>query len=202
MGFNKDNIDSNMARESRILRRELIPLKGHDENVVINVPMQFKMTKVLVGSCTDSVFINSTYFNRPYCVNSDYEPQTIRLGIHENPLDICAMDNNTQIRFFVPDHVASQHRITALFSISGGVPQEIMDAVLIQRDTQKLFKVELLNETVALENDNGSKRLPLCCTSLIRQNNVFTISPECLKKKAAGFRYDYISFDVKVTFCR
>ncbi len=198
MGSDKDN----MARKSRILRQELIPLKGHDENVVINVPMQFKMTKVLVGSCTDSVFIDSAYFNRPYYVNSDYEPQTIRLGIYDNSLDIGAMDNDTRIYFSVPDHVASQHRITALFSIDGKISQEIMDAVLIQGDTQELFKVELLDETVTLENKDGSKRLPLIYASLRKQNDVFTISPEYLKEKAAGFRYDYISFDVKVTFCR
>lgn len=198
MGSDKDN----MARESRILRQELIPQKGHDENVVINVPMQFKMTKVLVGSCTDSVFINSTYFNRPYCVNSDCMCQTIRLGIYDNPLGIGAMDNDTRIYFSVPDHVASQHRITVLFSIGGKISQEIMDAVLIQGDTQELFKVELLDETVTLENKDGSKRLPLIYASLRKQNDIFTISPEYLKEKAAGFRYDYISFDVKVTFCR
>lgn len=112
------------------------------------------------------------------------------------------MDNNTQIYFSVPDHVASQHRITALFSIGGKISQEIMDAVLIQGDTQDFFKVELLDETVVLENEDGSKRLPLFYASLRKENNIFTIAPEYLKEKVAGFRYDYISFDVKVTFCR
>lgn len=200
MRSDKDGMDTNMAREARILRRELIPRKGRKENIMINVPMQFKMTNVLVSSGTDSVFIDSFYFNRVYHINSDCTSQLIRLGIHDNPLSVCAMGNDTRIFFSVPDYVASQHRIAGLFSIGGEVSQEIIDAVTLQGPTQELFKVELLDETIALENGDGSERLLLSFASLRKQNDIFTIAPEYLKEKAAGFRYDLISFRVKLLF--
>lgn len=199
MRFNEDNMDVDITQASRILRLCPISKKGRDGEMMISVPMSFKMQEVSVDSGSATLFIEGDYFNRIYHMDPSHIFYDIRLGIHDDPLGVGILDNDTRIFLSIPDHVALQHRIAGLFTVSREPAQKIMDAVILQAP-QDLFKLELLDDTVALEDHDGSKRLPLSYAALKRQDGIFTFSPTYLKQKIAAFRYDYISFRVRAIF--
>lgn len=148
--------------------------------------------------------VDGTSYGREFVVENE-RVYTVRLGLHCSPKGTGgAIPGNSVAECMLSCTAEKINRILAIFSFPEIYPYVIQDMIILKSD--KPFYVKPIYNSAALEDSNGTSRLPLgehAIRKPDKADDVIFIGHDQLTgviPDYCSYSYDLLTFDIRVSF--
>lgn len=202
---NKNNTGNAKAnqRQSKGQKELIIPGlfdKPAIELVEVGVPLT--MEAYPDANDDEPTLVDKEHFGKIYTV-TDGSYYTVRLGIHSSSLGIGAMNEECALACAIPTIPDETQRLMALFFIPEIDPVKFMDAIFLQAENGRRFRLEYVYGSAALEHNSDSHALPLRHEAVTEEDDHIMILQNGLDAELPAFctfSYDFLRFQIKVIY--